>query len=561
MNPSTIRELLLRSVEATPDAVAIRHKQGGAWRVIRYRELWQRARCVSEVLHQLGAGRSAHVAIFLENDYRWPELYLGVATAAFIAVPVDAKLREQEVAHILRDAAVSVVFASPQTYGLIREIADSLPTLKHVVVLDGATLISAERTRIAYHDFATLSDQHAAAANGAVSYSEQALPEPDDLASIIYTSGTTGRPKGAMLTHANFCGNVNILLDVIDVRSDDNFLLVLPLHHVFAFTGNLLMPLGAGAEISMVESLRTIGENVREVSPTVLIGVPLLLQKMYNRIQARLRQRRSAAILLALGLRKPIRKSILRNLGGKLRIAIVGGAPSDPDMIRGFAKLGIPVIEGYGLTETAPVLTMNPVTAPRPGSIGKPLPNIQLRIDTPNADGVGEIAARGPSIMRGYFNHPDATELVLHDGWFFTGDMGYIDAEGYVFITGRRKNLIVNREGKNIAPEAVEQAVLKSPAILECLVLGYCQSRETGERVGAMVVPDQACIDAEARRRGHPLSDAEIEQRIRTAVKKATQPLADFQRPRYIQIRTEPFERTSTQKIKRYLYAIIPTEV
>ena len=558
---NTIRELLLASVESRPDAVALRHKQNGEWNVISYGGLLRRVRCVSEVLHQLEQGRGSHVAIFLDNEFRWPEIYLGISTAAFAAVPVDAKLREREVAHILRDSEAGVVFASSRTYSLIRDVADQLPKLRHVIVLDGDTIIPEEKTAVTYHDYATLMAQHVDAAREEGAYYASAVPEATDIASIIYTSGTTGRQKGAMLSHGNFCSNVDVLLNLISVRNDDNFLLVLPLHHVFAFTGNLLIPLAAGSEISFVESLRTVGENVREVSPTVLIGVPLLLDKMYAKIRAGLKKKKLASFLFAVGLRKPVVKGIRQNLGGKLRLAVVGGAPSDPAMLRGFMQLGVPVLEGYGLTETAPVLTLNPIDAPKPGSIGKPLPNVDLRIDAPNQDGIGEIVARGPNIMQGYYNNPDATEDAIRDGWFFTGDLGYIDDEGYVIITGRRKNLIVNREGKNIYPEEVEAQILDSAFILECLALGYVAPGETGERVGLIVVPDHAAIDEEAQRRKRKLSDDEIQALLRNEVKKAANHLANYKRPRCIRIRTEEFEKTSTSKVKRYLYAITPTEV
>ncbi len=558
---NTIRESLTEAAQARPEAVALRHKQNGAWTEVSYRDLLRRTRCASEAIHGLGQERGAHVALFVDNEYRWPEIYLGIAAAAFTAVPVDAKLREREVAHILLDSEAGVVFVSSRTYSVVREVADQLPMLKHVIVLDGENLIPQENSAVTYHDYAALIATHSDAAEEPTAYFEKAMPVETDIASIIYTSGTTGRQKGAMLSHGNFCSNVSVILDLINVHNDDNFLLVLPLHHVFAFTGNLLIPLAAGAQISFVESLRTVGENVREVSPTVLIGVPLLLDKMYAKIRARLKQNKVASCMLAVGLRKPVVKGVRQNLGGRLRLAIVGGAPSDPRMLRGFMRLGVPVLEGYGLTETAPVLTLNPIEAPKPGSIGKPLPNVELRIDASNGEGIGEIVARGPNIMQGYYNNPTATGSAIRNGWFFTGDMGYIDDDGYVIITGRRKNLIVNREGKNIYPEEVEAQILSSPYILECIALGYVSPGETGERVGLIVVPDQAAIDTEARHRKHQLSDDEIQALLRDEIKKTAHHLADYKRPRCIRVRTEEFEKTSTSKIKRYLYAITPTEV
>ncbi len=559
--PHTIRGLIQQASQSHPNAVALRHKQNGQWLEITYRELLQRVRNSSEIIHKLEQKSGDRIAMFFDNEYRWPEVYLGISTVACTAVPIDAKLREQEVAHILRDSEASVVFVSTKTYAIIREVSDQLSHLKHVVVMDGEELISQEKTDILYHDYETLRLAQKEASEKTSANFEKIIPEPSDIASIIYTSGTTGRQKGAMLTHNNFCSNIAALKAVIDIQPLDNFLLVLPLHHVFAFTANLLLPIASGSSISFVESLRTIGENTREVSPTILIGVPLLLDKMYAKIKAGLKKNKIASCMFAIGLRKPVIKGILKNLGGKLRIAVVGGAPSDPAMIRGFMQIGIPVLEGYGLTETAPVLTLNPVDAPKPGSIGKPLPNLELRIDSPNESGIGEIIAHGPNIMAGYYNNPAATKEAIKDGWFFTGDMGYIDETGYLFITGRLKNMIVNREGKNIYPEEVEMQIISNPYILECIALGYKTPNETGEKVGLIVVPDQEAIDAEAEHRKHPLSDDEVEELLRSKVKKSSQDLAPYKRPRCIQIRTEEFEKTSTSKVKRYLYAIAPTEV
>lgn len=240
---------------------------------------------------------------------------------------------------------------------------------------------------------------------------------------------------------------------------------------------------------------------------------------------------------------------------------VVGGAPSDPKVLRGFASLGLPIIEGYGLTETSPILTLNPQAAPKPGTVGRAVPGVELKIDSPNGEGVGEVMAKGPCIMKGYYGNEQATAEVLDGEWFHTGDLGFIDDDGYLTITGRRKNLIVNREGKNIYPEEVENEVCSSPFVLEALVLGYKPQGETGERVGVIVVPDQDALDAHGRKVGHPLSDDEMRELLTAEVKKAAAQIAQYKRPRRIQIRTEEFEKTSTAKVKRYLYAMDAMEV
>ena len=310
--------------------------------------------------------------------------------------------------------------------------------------------------------------------------------------------------------------------------------------------------------MSFAESLRTVGDNIREASPTLVLGVPLLFEKVYNKLLAGIRSNRAANLLWRLGLRNPVRKGIREKLGGRIRLMISGGAPADPKMLAGLEDLGLKTREGYGLTECSPVLTLSPYDEPiRPGSCGKVLPEVEMRVFDPNGEGVGELAAKGGNIMKGYYNNPGATEDVFRDGWFLTGDLGYIDSDNYVFITGRKKALIVNREGKNIYPEEVEIQINQSPLILESIVLGYRAPGETvGEHVGIIVVPDEEGIAVLETAEKRKFSEKEIEARLRAEVKKQASALADYKHPRRIGIRWEEFNKTSTGKIKRYLYAM-----
>ena len=558
---TTIKQAFVKTYQQQADRVALRYKADGVWLEITWRELMARVRQVSEILNKMKVKPGQRVAIHMDNCRQWPELYLGIVSAGCTAVPVDAKLRPQEVAHILRNSEAEAIFSSARTYPTLREVEAHLPAMNTALLIDGEKVMPVQNGRIRYLDYeATMSDVRDASEKDDCLFNRRE-PAEHDVASIIYTSGTTGRQKGAMLTHANFASNVEAVLQCIEVSPEDNFLLVLPLHHAFAFTANLLVPVFAGAQISFIQSLKTVGENTREVSPTVLVGVPLLLEKIYARIMAGLKKKPAAYFLYRAGLKAPVIKGIKQKLGGKLRFCVVGGAPSSMDTLKGYAELGIAVIEGYGLTETAPVLTFNPVDAPLAGSVGKALPGVEVQIKDPNEEGIGEITARGPNIMKGYFKNPQATAEVMDGDWFLTGDMGYINEDGYVIITGRKKSLIVNREGKNIYPEEVETQILKSDFVMETIVLGYTIEGETGERVGAIVVPDEEAVAERRRHRKHPVSDAELTQLMVDEVKRVTNDIAEYKRPRRIQVRTEEFEKTSTSKVKRYLYAITPTEV
>jgi long-chain acyl-CoA synthetase len=553
----TIKELLAQSVQRRGDAVALRHKQQDRWHTVSYHGLLARAWHVAEVLARQGVKPGDRVALFRENSPEWPEMYFGIVGLGATAVPVDAKLQDQEVAHILRDSGARVLFAGAKSYPLLRDIERHVPELEHVALVQGHDLLPIQSRKISYRDYDQLMEDVAEAAGSAGRAYDRQSPGDDDVASFIYTSGTTGRQKGAMLTHRNFTANVESCQKAIGILEADNFLLVLPLHHAFAFTANLLLPLAVGSEISLVESLKTVGENMREVSPSVLIGVPLLLEKMYNRIWNGLRENVMGYMLFKLGIRRPVIKGIHQKLGGNVRLFITGGAPCDPELVTRFGRLGITLLEGYGLTETAPVLTLNPEAHVKPGSVGKPVPGVEITILDKDADGVGEIAAKGANVMKGYFNNPDATQACYRDGWFLTGDLGFIDVDGYVTITGRKKSLIVNREGKNVYPEEVEHQVCKTRFVREALALGYREAGEkVGEHVGIIVVPDQEAIDDHTRREKRQFGEQEIADLIRAEVKRVSAGIAEYKRPRRIQIRWEEFDKTSTGKVKRYLYAL-----
>lgn len=531
----TLRALLERAAQVHGNRVALRYKAGGNWQTRTYAELLERSRRVGAFLLSLGLKPGERVALLLPNCPEWPELYFGITSLGLVAVPMDAKLREQEIAFIMKDSGARAIFCNAPCVPTLIGLRAQLPGLQIVMLPDAAMPPAG-----------ILPYEACLAAQGAAAGPEYAGPQTDDLASLIYTSGTTGQAKGVMLTHGNFLSNVTAVRQVITIHPEDNFLLVLPLHHAFAFVGNLLTPVASGSSISMVESIKTFGDDLRATQPTALIGVPLLFEKMYRRVEENLQASLLGKLLLKLGLLGLVRRRVRARFGGRLRIMITGGAPCDAELLRAFARLGLPLLEGYGLTETAPVLTLNSLERPLPGSVGPALPNVELRLFDINAEGVGEVAARGPNIMRGYYNQPAATAAAFREGWFMTGDLGRLGADGFLTITGRKKCLIVNREGKNINPEEVEAQALKSPLIKEALALGYRESGErVGEHVGLLVVPSDAM-----------LADADAERKIRADLKRVLQAIADYKHPRHIVIRREEFEKTSTAKIKRFLYTM-----
>jgi len=560
----TLKETLERSAQKHGDKVLMKFKRNGEWKTLTYRQFLANVRNVAEIL-----SRNCHirpgdrVALMGANSPEWCAIHYAITGIAATAVPIDVKLQEQEVTHILSDSGASVLLMDSAAETRILDVSSRCPNLRHIILFGDQKpeLYNGKTRGIQLHDFDKAMAETRSLASGHGAAYDRYHPKESDVASFIYTSGTTGRQKGAMLTHGNFTANFQSLDNAIEILPDDNFMVILPLHHSFAFTACLVTPIASGTQMSFVESLRTVGENIREASPTLVLAVPLLLEKVYNKLIAGLKANRMGNILWTLGIRNPVRKGLMEKLGGRLRLMISGGAPADPLLLKGLEDLGLKAREGYGLTECSPVLTLSPFEAPiRPGSCGKVLPGVEMKVFDPNSEGVGELAAKGGNIMKGYYNNPAASEDVFRDGWFLTGDLGYIDADNYVFITGRKKALIVNREGKNIYPEEVELQINQSPLILESVVLGYRPPGEAvGEQVGVIVVPDEEGIAALEASEKRKFSEQEIEARLRAEVKKQVAALADYKHPRRVQIRWEEFNKTSTGKIKRYLYAMSET--
>ena len=549
----TIRARFEATVRATPGATAMRFRSETGWTSRTYGETARRVRQVAEAVGRLGVlpGRDS-VALVLENRPEWIEIYCALAGTGVTVVPIDPKLRAAEIGFILADSEATLVFAGVRQRAPLEEILRMLPRVRQTVLVDGGPTCAACGGRVCL-DYETVLDSAATAASGPDAWFDRHRPVPESVASIIYTSGTTGKPKGAMLTHANFCADVDGALGIVtDVGPRDRFLVVLPLFHSFSFTVNFMLSLCRGACMDFSESLRTVTEDIRTLQPSVIVAVPLLLEKIYNRIDARIRASPFARLLLVLGLGRIVGAQARKMLGGRLRMLVVGGAPTALAVLKGFHRIGIPVIEGYGLTEASPIVSLSRTDNARPGTIGYKLSNIEVRIADPDTQGVGELQVRGPIVMKGYFRNEAATAEAFEGSWLRTGDLASLAPDGYLTIRGRKKAMIVNREGKNIYPEEVEQCIARHPEVLDVMVVGFHDGSETGERVGAIVVPNLDAI--RFLHGGEEPSWTEIDAGMRRAVQERCRELADYKHPRKVDVRREPLERTSTQKIRRCVY-------
>ncbi len=541
---STLAAEVLRAADAAGDRVAMQIRRGADWERVSYAALAERVRALGRALIARGVAPGDRVAILSENRPEWGIAYLGALAAGATAVPMDTHFTDREADNVLRHAGVRWALASGAQAARLLAL-DTPPT---VISLD------AEAPPGAVAVEALLAEGRALTAS---------LPErgPHDPASILYTSGTTGTPKGVMLSHRNFLANTKSILEFGLAGPDDTLLAILPLHHSYAFTITLLMPLLGGARIVYVQTLKgpELLRAMQETGVTILVGVPQLFAMLHRALFDEVGRQGLAARVLFRGLAR-LSESVTastgwnpgrlffgqvhRKFGGKIRILASGGARLDPAIAKDFERLGLVLLEGYGLTETSPVLSFNPYARPKFGSVGLPIAGVELRILHPDAEGVGEVAVRGPNVMLGYYRNPEATAAVLEEGWFTTGDLGYRDGDGYLFLTGRSKEVIVLSSGKNVYPEEVEEHFVQSPFIKEvCLV--PAGRRGGAEGLRALVLPDFEYF------KQHRATVSE--SYIRWDMENYARLLPPHKRPTALQIVKEAFPRTRLGKIQRHL--------
>jgi long-chain acyl-CoA synthetase len=536
------------------DKPMLRWRVEGGWKDITYGEFYESARDIGTGLVKLGMKPKDRVALLSHNEPGWVISYFGIILNGGIVVPIDKELKASELRHILDDSSAKFIIISSDYLETLREVIDLLPSLERAILLDPFLEVKGniiESGDHAFPDMGEVEPIHIDRLRQNEPFIHHQM-ERDDEVAIVYTSGTTGRSKGVVLTNRNIVSNIQSFVDHAGIDEEIHTLSILPINHVYEATCGILAPIYLGGTISFCESLKKVASNIEEVRPNFVMGVPALYEKMYNRIIRGIDSNFLSRVLFRTKLlRGIVTRAIRRKLGGDIRF-ISGGAALDPEIANGIRNLGIKIFQGYGITETSPVISFEYDGMIKEGSVGKPIPGVEVRIYDPNEEGIGEVLVKGPNVMKGYFNSPEATEGTFMDGWYCTGDLGCVDDEGFLYVKGRLRNLIVTANGKNVYPEEVEQELLKSPYIEEIMVYGKKTSPFV-EEVHALVYCNQDSLDLYAKERGiEDMTVGDIEDIMRPEIKKYGKNLAEYKRVKKFRIRDEPFPKTSTRKIKRY---------
>lgn len=556
---NNLKELLDSSAGLYENKAAflVKRKGSGTYSPVKYSEFKRDVDALGTALTNLGL-KGKRIALIGENRYEWAVSYLAVVNGTGVVVPLDKELPHNEIENLLiRSKADAVIYSSniAQDFeNISRHGAPPRILISMDAPVDEKNAVSYAQLLIRGRNLLERGDRSfldAVIDNGA-------------MCALLFTSGTTETSKAVMLSHYNIASNLSAMCSMLYIDDKDTFLSVLPLHHTYECTCGFLCQIYRGATIAYCEGLRHIVQNLQESKATVMNAVPLILEAIYKRIwdqaakKPGMGKKLRTAIKISNFLRiwgidvtKKLFAQVHNAFGGSLRMFISGAAAIDPNVAKGFRELGINFVQGYGLTECSPIVALNRNCDFKDDAAGLPLPNLQVKIDGADAEGIGEIVVKGPSVMLGYYENREATEKVLKDGWFYTGDLGYLDRDGFIHITGRKKNVIVTKNGKNIFPEEIETLLNRSPYIKESMVYGENDEVYGDVVVSAVIVPDIEKINEDF---GEKSGDrAFLRDLIQNEVKTVNKSLVIYKYIKDFRLKESEFIKTTTKKIKRYM--------
>jgi len=495
--------------------------------------------------HLLGLGlqKGDRFSVIGENRPEWAIAYLAIVRAGLVCVPLDPMLSEGEIIHVLRESEARGVLGSENHIYKIEAVRHELKNLEWIIHLESIKDLDETEDR------------------------PEGEIDPDSLAVLIFTSGTTGTSKAVMLSHRNIISNIESIEPVIVLGENDAMVSIIPMHHTFEGTCGFLYPLYCGAAVHYPPSLKPndLRATLKSAGVTCVIAVPLLFEKFLRAVHRKVAGSAlptrivfntiSGIASLSKFARRRLFAGVRREMGLEtLKYAVSGGAALPTKVAKGLELLGIPILQGYGLTESSPVISVNPLGRAKNDSAGAPLPGVEVRIDQPDEAGIGEIAVRGPNVMLGYYRNQEATEEVLKDGWLYTGDLGHLDKDGYLCITGRMKSIIVTQTGKNIYPEEIEEKLIKSEWINEVLVVPRIDPQTKKEEICAIIHPNYELLEEDSISKGITLDEQGVQSIFKDEVTKCNEGLPAYKKITRFEIREEEFPKTTTNKIKRHLF-------
>lgn len=553
-----LKHMLETSVQAYGDNVAFMQKfhKDEPYKSITYKEAFETVNALGTALINAGL-KNKRIAVIGENCYQWATSYLAVICGTGVVVPLDKELGASELGQLIKESQASAVMFTEKYTAIFKEIKENGDSqLEILIKLNGD---KQEENVLTWSGL--IAEGKKLLEKGDRRFIDAEI-DPDAMSELLFTSGTTGIAKGVMLSHKNICFDLMIAPTILRVHTWDIFFSVLPIHHTYEGTAGFLMPLYKGAAIAYCEGLKHIVKNLSEVRPTMFLGVPALFETLYKTIMKNIRKQGKEGLVkkvmalnkvtkkVGLDLNKKLLKDILKVFGGRMRVLISGGAAIDPAILQFFNDLGFIAVQGYGLSECAPMGALNPDQHKymRNASVGHILPGMDVKIVDKDEDGIGEICLKGDNVMLGYYNNPEETAKVIKDGWFYTGDQGYIDDEKFIYITGRKKNVIIASNGKNVFPEELEYLLSKIPYVTESMVWG---AEEKGDIViVAAIRPDMEEVEAVL---GKDCDEEAVKKLLWDEVDKINAELPMFKKIRKIAIRNEEFEKNTSKKIKRFV--------
>ncbi len=548
-----LKDLLYKSASrfTRRTAFKLKDKIGNIYKVT-YEKFKADVMALGTALINLGL-KDSNIAVIGKNSYNWAVSYLA-STIVGVVVPIDKELKSEEIVNFLNVSSAKAVLADDK---YIQNLVKSKSSIENKNIL--FINFNSEKDTNSYMSYQLALDAGYDQLEEGNKDFDNIKIDPNAMKILIFTSGTTGSAKGVCLSHKNVASNIMSTFGIVKVHRDDQVLSILPLHHTYECTLGFLLVLYSGGCISYCEGLRHITDNILEFKPTVILCVPLLLEKMYKKIESTVRKslpekyaniEGDVIAQLPFIIKKIVISKVKNSLGGRLRAFIVGAAPLSPDVINSFKNLHIKSIQGYGLTECSPLVAGNNDFYIKPDAVGLPIPNVSYKIDKPDETGVGEILVKGPNVMLGYYKNEEETKKTIVDGWFHTGDLGKVDDDGWLYITGRLKTVIVTQNGKNIYPEEIEHYLNENPLISESLVTGVPDEKTDEVYVNAQIFPNLDAIKEYLK--GAIPQKEEIKAIIKDIIASVNKKLPNYKHIKSFIVKDEEFEKTTTQKIKRF---------